>query len=183
MLNTTPLNIEKWLKDNETLLQPPVSNFCLHRGGFTVMIVGGPNDRTDYHVNPTPEWFYQKKGAMTLKVVDEALSGDDKFIDIAIEEGDSYLLPANVPHSPVRYANTIGLVLEQDRPEGANDKMRWYCSKCKEIVCELDFYMTDLGPQVREGIVEFESDIKKRTCWNCGTLNFSRPQSAETAAA
>ncbi len=33
-----PINIKKWIEENEHLLQPPVNNFCLHRGGFTVMV-------------------------------------------------------------------------------------------------------------------------------------------------
>lgn len=178
MLNTSPINLDKWLKENDHLLQPPVNNYCLHRGGFTVMIIGGPNERTDYHVNPTPEWFFQKKGSMTLRVVDESLSAKEKFIDIRINEGDSYLLPGNTPHSPVRYTDTVGIVVEQDRPEGAHDKMRWYCSNCREIVCQLEFQMVDLGTQVKEGILEFENDTEKRTCKKCGTLNYSRPQMA-----
>ncbi|QLQ81161.1 hypothetical protein HG537_0E05160 [Torulaspora globosa] len=178
MLNTVPINLDRWLKDNEHLLQPPVNNFCLHRNGFTVMIVGGPNERTDYHVNPTPEWFFQKKGSMTLRVVDESLEGDAKFIDVTINEGDSYLLPANVPHSPVRYADTIGIVVEQDRPAGANDKMRWYCSNCRMIVHQLEFYMVDLGTQVKEGVLAFENDPESRKCKNCGTMNHSRPLKA-----
>lgn len=176
MLNTTPINIPKWLEENSHLLQPPVNNYCLHRGGFTVMIIGGPNERTDYHVNPTPEWFHQRKGSMTLRVVDESLTDASKFKDVIINEGDSYLLPANVPHNPVRYENTVGIVVEQDRPDGAHDKLRWYCFKCKEVVCELDFQMVDLGTQVKEGIMLFENDMEKRTCKNCGTLNYSKPQ-------
>ena len=140
------------------------------------MIVGGPNERTDYHVNPTPEWFYQKKGYMTLKVVDETLQGELKFKDVTIEEGDSFLLPANVPHNPVRYADTVGIVVEQDRPEGQHDKQRWYCSKCREVVCEFEFQMLDLGTQVKEGIQKFDSDKNFRICKHCGTENFSSPQ-------
>ncbi|AET41210.1 3-hydroxyanthranilate 3,4-dioxygenase Ecym_7384 [Eremothecium cymbalariae DBVPG len=175
MLDTTPININKWLEENSHLLKPPVNNYCLHRGGFTIMIVGGPNARTDYHINPTPEWFFQKKGYMTLRIVDNSLDGDAKFKDIIINEGDSFLLPANVPHNPVRYADTVGLVVEQDRPEGHHDKLRWYCSNCKDIVCQMEFQMADLGTQVKSAIDLFEKSIEKRTCDKCGTLNYSRP--------
>lgn len=135
------------------------------------MIVGGPNERTDYHVNQTPEYFYQYKGHMCLKVVDGG-----EFRDIIINEGDSFLLPGNVPHSPVRFANTVGIVVEQDRPEGVNDNIRWYCSGCREKFYELTFYCSDLGTQVKSAIVAFEQDDDARTCKSCGTYNYSRPQ-------
>ncbi|KAK6204581.1 3-hydroxyanthranilic acid dioxygenase [Scheffersomyces amazonensis] len=166
-----PINIKKWIEENGHLLQPPVNNYCLHRGGFTIMIVGGPNERTDYHINQTPEYFHQLKGHMCLKVVDEG-----KFRDIIINEGDSFLLPPNTPHNPVRFADTIGLVVEQDRPEGTNDKVRWYCSKCREPVHEGEFYLTDLGTQIKDAIIKFDGDIDARTCDKCGTLNYSKPQ-------
>ncbi|CCE82008.1 Piso0_002699 [Millerozyma farinosa CBS 7064] len=166
-----PINIKKWIAENEGLLKPPVNNYCLHRGGFTIMIVGGPNERTDYHINQTPEYFHQLKGHMCLKVFDE---GSPR--DIIIEEGDSFLLPGNVPHNPVRFANTIGLVVEQDRPEGVKDKIRWYCRNCSEINHEIEFYCSDLGTQVKSAIESYDADQEARTCKACNTLNYSRPQ-------
>lgn len=49
-----PLNFTKWLAENSDKLQPPVNNFCLYSGkDYIVMVVGGPNERNDYHVNET----------------------------------------------------------------------------------------------------------------------------------
>lgn len=135
------------------------------------MIVGGPNERTDYHINQTPEYFHQFKGKMCLRVVDEGV-----FKDIIIEEGDSFLLPGNTPHNPVRFSDTIGLVVEQDRPEGVKDRLRWYCTGCKDVLYEESFFCVDLGTQVKDAILAFDGNMDARSCKKCGTLNYSKPQ-------
>ncbi|TFB06256.1 3-hydroxyanthranilate 3,4-dioxygenase [Trichoderma ghanense] len=187
-----PVNLPKWLEANSHLLQPPVNNYCVYNGDFVVMatpsstntkehntqIVGGPNARTDYHINQTPEWFYQYRGAMLLKVVDE---GGTVFRDIIIREGDMFLLPANTPHNPVRFANTVGIVLEQRRPVDSIDRMRWYCTgQCGQealagtgeavVVHEAAFHCTDLGTQIKMAVEDFRADEAKRTCTVCGTV-------------
>ncbi|OIW35116.1 3-hydroxyanthranilate 3,4-dioxygenase [Coniochaeta ligniaria NRRL 30616] len=168
---SVPVNLPKWLEENSHLLKPPVNNYCVYNEGFTVMIVGGPNARTDYHINETPEWFYQYKGAMMLKVVD-----DGKFRDIIIREGDMFLLPPNTPHNPVRFADTVGVVLEQRRPENSIDRMRWYCQNCGEIVHEAAFHCTDLGTQIKDAVNAFKADEDARKCKKCGELAEAAPK-------
>ncbi|KAF2674667.1 3-hydroxyanthranilate 3,4-dioxygenase [Microthyrium microscopicum] len=167
-----PLNIPKWLQENRHLLKPPINNHLVTNKDMTVMIVGGPNERTDYHVNETPEWFYQFQGDMLLKIVDPDTSA---FRDVPIREGDMFLLPPNVPHNPVRFANTVGVVIEQIRPAESIDRLRWYCQNCKELVHEAAFHCVDLGTQLKEAVNSFKEDKEARTCKNCGTICDTAP--------
>ncbi|KAI1845712.1 hypothetical protein JX265_008695 [Neoarthrinium moseri] len=168
-----PVNLPKWLEENSHLLKPPVNNYCVYNEGFTTMIVGGPNARTDYHINETPEWFYQYRGAMLLKVVDGG-----EFRDVVIGEGDMFLLPGGTPHNPVRFADTVGVVLEQRRPAESVDRMRWYCQNpaCRRVVHEAAFHCTDLGTQIKAAIEAFMASPDNRTCKNCGELADSVPK-------
>ncbi|KAI4277600.1 MAG: hypothetical protein LQ337_001623 [Flavoplaca oasis] len=162
---SSPLNLPKWLQENSHLLKPPVNNYCVYNDDVTVMIVGGPNARSDFHINETAEWFYQYRGSMLLKVVDDAVHRD-----IPIHEGEMFLLPPNTPHNPVRFADTVGIVLEQPRPKGSQDRLRWYCQNDGEIVHEAAFYMTDLGTQIKEAVNAFRDDEERRKCKKCGEL-------------
>jgi 3-hydroxyanthranilate 3,4-dioxygenase len=110
---------------------------------------------------------------MLLKVVD-----NDQFRDVHINEGEIFLLPPNIPHNPVRFADTVGVVIEQIRPPESIDRLRWYCQNCKHQVYEASFHCVDLGTQLKEAINEFKADTKARTCKNCGTLCDTAPKKA-----
>jgi 3-hydroxyanthranilate 3,4-dioxygenase len=191
---TNPLNIPKWylspstnpshpapnqcsfflrLESNSHLLKPPINNHLIYNDPMTIMIVGGPNARTDYHVNSTPEFFYQYKGRMLLKTLDPSTN---EFRDIYINEGELFLLPGNVPHNPVRFADTVGVVIEQPRPEGSVDFLRWYCQGCGTKVHEKSFHCTDLGTQIKRAVEEFEGDVEARKCEGCGEVCDVKPK-------
>jgi 3-hydroxyanthranilate 3,4-dioxygenase len=110
---------------------------------------------------------------MMLKVVD-----DGTFRDIIIREGDMFLLPGNTPHNPVRFADTVGVVLEQRRPPGSLDRMRWYCQRegCGQVVHEAAFHCTDLGTQIKAAIEAFMASGDARRCKACGEVADSVPK-------
>ncbi|SAM08127.1 hypothetical protein [Absidia glauca] len=164
-----PINFTKWLEENRDKLQPPIGNYLLFRGQDTIiMVVGGPNKRSDYHINETEEWFYQVKGQLLIKVVD-----DGEFKDIYVNEGDMFLLPPNVPHNPVRFAESIGLVVERERLAHHIDKLRWYCEQtaCRNIIYEDSFHCTDLGTQLKPIVERFATTEELRTCTKCGHVS------------
>ena len=105
-----------------------------------------------------------------LKVVDEG-----NFRDIIIGEGEMFLLPPNTPHNPVRFADTVGIVLEQIRPKDSIDRLRWYCTNCKEIVDEATFHCVDLGTQIKEAVNGFKDSEERRKCKKCGTMADAAP--------
>jgi 3-hydroxyanthranilate 3,4-dioxygenase len=86
-------NFQHWIKEHQHLLKPPVGNKKVFEDGeMTVQVVGGPNERTDYHDDPVEEFFYQLKGDMVLKVADNG-----NFYDVPIREGDVFLLRRMYP--------------------------------------------------------------------------------------
>ncbi len=137
-----PFNLQQWINDNRDLLKPPIGNKNLYiqAGDFIVMVVGGPNARKDYHFNESEELFYQIEGDITVRV---QLDGEAK--DITIKEGDIFLLPGNVPHSPIRGANTVGLVIEKVR-KGTDlvDGLMWFCEECNTKLHEFRFPLVNI---------------------------------------
>ena len=160
-----PLNLRAWVDEHRHLLRPPVGNACLWDSNFLVMVVGGPNQRSDYHVNPGEELFYQVEGDIVLKVID-----GDTPRDVPIRQGEIFLLPAHVPHSPQRPANTVGLVVEQPRASDEHHHLRWYCRTCGAVVHDFEFRPADLGRQIKSMLAQFHADERLRTCKSCGAV-------------
>ena len=161
-----PLHLRTWIDENRHLLKPPVGNKLVWKDTeFNVMVVGGPNTRKDYHVDPGEEFFYQVEGDMVLKVIE-----DGKPRDIVIREGEMFLLPALVPHSPQRFPNTVGMVVERARRAEERDHLRWYCEGCGAVLHDESFHCTDLGTQLKPIIERFHGDVSLRTCRTCGTV-------------
>lgn len=165
MALSMPFNLQGWIEANRALLKPPVGNKMMYNSGFMVMIVGGPNQRADYHVNPGEEIFYQLEGDIVLRVLEEG-----KPRDIPIKQGELFLLPASIPHSPQRPANTVGLVIEQVRPEDADDHLHWYCPKCGALLHDAQFHLVDLGVQLKPLIETMKNSPSLRTCKQCGHI-------------
>jgi 3-hydroxyanthranilate 3,4-dioxygenase len=154
--------LHAWVEENRHLLKPPVGNACIWNSNFLVMVVGGPNQRTDFHVNPGEELFYQIEGDIVVKIIEDGQSRD-----IRIREGEIFLLPAKVPHSPQRPANTVGLVVEQPKAFKENHHLRWYCRKCGAVVHDTEFFPADIGKQIKGIIEKFTGSEALRTCKAC----------------
>jgi len=163
---TPPINFPRWIDEHRHLLKPPVGNKCIYDGDFIVMVVGGPNQRTDYHYDEGPEFFYQLEGEMVLKVQDRGQTRN-----IPMKAGEVFYLPPRVPHSPQRMANSIGLVVERKRQPHEQDGLMWYCERCNTNLYTEMFTLHDVEQDFLVVFDRFYRSRKLRTCNSCGHLN------------
>jgi len=158
-----PINFKNWVDKNRHLLKPPVGNQVIYEDTeFIIMVVGGPNTRKDYHIDEGEEFFYQLEGRMVLRIIE-----NKKPKDININEGEIFLLPPKVPHSPQRFENTVGLVIERKRRKDELDAFQWYCDACHTLLYEYFFLLTDIVTQLPPIFDEFWNDDDARTCKFC----------------
>lgn len=159
-----PINLKAFISEHRDLLKPPVGNKMVWQNAeFMVMVVGGPNQRKDFHIEDGEEFFFQIEGDIVLRIIE-----DGKTREIPIREGEMFLLPAGIPHSPQRPANTVGLVIERQRADSEQDHLRWFCEKCGEVLYDNAFQLEDLGKQLKPIIENFYQNETLRTCRNCG---------------
>jgi 3-hydroxyanthranilate 3,4-dioxygenase len=160
-----PINFQQWIDEHRHLLKPPVGNQVVYEDTeFIIMVVGGPNARKDFHYNKGEEFFYQLEGDIKLGVVDD---GEVKYIPI--RQGEIFLLPGGVPHSPQRGANTVGLVIERKRDTEELDGFMWFCENCGNKLYEEFLYLTDIVKQLLPIFDRFYNNPENCTCKVCGT--------------
>ena len=162
-----PFNFKQWIDDNRHLLKPPVGAKTVFEASenYMIFVVGGPNQRRDYHYNPTEEFFYQLEGDMALRIREE----DGRVYDLPVREGEILLLPARTLHSPQRKANTVGLVVEVKRPH-EKDAVYWYCDKCGNQLHHATYNFDQIGTELSPVLEAFHASEAMRTCGQCGTL-------------
>ena len=165
-----PFNFRDWIDLNREFLKPPVGNRLIFRESeFIIMVVGGPNSRSDYHEDPGEEFFYQLEGDMTLRTMQ-----DGARVDIPIREGEIMLLPARVPHSPQRFENTVGLVIERQRRPEEQDGFLWYCDHCQYPLHAEYAHISDIEQQLPPIFERFYGSLQNRTCEACGAVAHKR---------
>lgn len=166
-----PFNLWGWIDDHRDELQPPVNAKTIweESGTYVIMAIGGPNSRPDFHKNETEEFFYQLKGDMVLKV---KLEGES-IKDVPIKEGEVLLLPGNTWHSPQRFDDTIGVVVERVREPQHVDRLSWYCENCENKLHEvaIEGVGNNLGPALVPFIEDYYASEEIRTCDNCGHVS------------
>ena len=167
-----PINFQTWLDDHQHLLQPPVGNQQIWSDSQTIVtVVGGPNQRTDFHDDPYEEYFHQFKGNAHLLIADRG-----RFERVDLHEGDIFLLPAHVLHSPQRpEPGSLCTVIESSRPAGVLDAFEWFCASCGSSVHRSELQLASIVEDLPAVYQRFyESSDEARRCKHCGTVHPGR---------
>ncbi|HEY1266142.1 MAG TPA: 3-hydroxyanthranilate 3,4-dioxygenase [Candidatus Binatia bacterium] len=159
-------HLKRWIEENQHLFSPPfkTNRLLVHHQDFLVMMLRGPNTRLDFHIDPGDEFFYQVEGGMELHLKPE---GKRREV-VHIREGEIFVCPGNLPHSPRRPENTWGLVIERKRKPDETEEFVWFCEKCDAKVLARAVVQGDVGGQVSKVYSEFNADPALRTCVACG---------------
>ena len=166
MTELKAFSFKKWIDEHRHLLKPPVGNKMIFPDAeFIVMVIGGPNQRKDYHIDEGEEFFYQLEGDMVLKTQQSG-----KPVDVPIAEGEIFLLPPKVPHSPQRFENTVGLVIERQRTADEKDGLQWYCDECNHLLYEEYFDLQNVETDFPPVFDRFFASEAHRTCDACGAV-------------
>ena len=160
-------NLKSWIEANKDAFRPPVANKEVWpESEFIFQIIRGPNARNDFHIDPGDEIFYQLEGAICVDVIQP----DGTRKRNRLNQGDVLLVPAGVPHSPLRPAGSWGLVVERKRHPGELDGIVWFCDRCDAELYRRQFDCTNIETEVKAAIDAFYAGDANRVCRQCGAV-------------
>lgn len=161
-----PFSLDAWIETHLPRALGGIGNKEVFKGSdFIFQIIKGPNARNDFHIDPFDEIFYQLKGHIFLHVIE---GGQERRLRIA--EGDVFILPKHIYHSPRRPPGSIGLVIERPRRPDELDGIAWFCPACANKLHEVAFWCDDIEKGLKDVIDAFMADVPRRTCSRCGTV-------------
>jgi 3-hydroxyanthranilate 3,4-dioxygenase len=161
-----PFSQKEWIEQNLPRALGAIGNKEVFKGSdFIYQIIKGPNARNDFHLDPFDEIFFQIQGDIAVHVIEE---GRERRIPV--KEGEVFLLPKGVYHSPRRPAGTVGLVLERPRKPDELDAVAWFCPGCATKLHEVSFWCDDIEKGLKSVIDAFNADLALRTCRKCATV-------------
>jgi len=167
MLPLIPKNLWQWIEENRAAFEPPVGNKVVWEDSqYTAMVVRGPNARRDFHIDPSDEIFFQLKG----DIIVEHLDGQGRRQSTVVGEGEIFLLPSLVPHSPHRPADSWGLVVEIKRRPDQTESLLWLCERCDARLHEVTMHVADIERELKAAIESFDANVELRTCRSCGCV-------------
>jgi 3-hydroxyanthranilate 3,4-dioxygenase len=161
-----PFALQSWIDEHLPHALGAIGNKEVFKGSdFIFQIIKGPNARNDFHIDPWDEIFYQLHGHIFVHIIED---GREKRLRIG--EGEVFLLPKNVYHSPRRPPGSVGLVIERPRRPDELDGVAWFCPSCSGKLHQVDFWCDDIEKGLHEVIGAFNANERLRTCKACGTI-------------
>ncbi len=137
-----------------------------------VTVVGGPNARTDYHINPTEEFFFQLKGTVKVRIQHEGKPHDvvlPEELDLSFarqcaactDARPGYGRADHRAHPQERHDGYASLVLRKVQQRPVRDRP-----------LSIEVLERDMPPVFDA----YYSDPENQHCKKCGHINPGRPK-------
>jgi 3-hydroxyanthranilate 3,4-dioxygenase len=162
-------NVEEYFRSHANDWGPRPVRVIWESFDYITLLVRGPSMGKEFHVGRGEEIFYQVRGELCFHYVDE----DGARQLIHLNQGESFLLPAKVPHSPRRPDESSWTLVIERRPRPDDeDFWIWFCERCNHKLYESSHrYGSGPGNQpntiVRDAVNLLRSDENLRTCAKC----------------
>ncbi len=176
-----PKRVQKAPVKDVILTKNKVDLYNLPGPVFSVMD-GGPMITAGVVIAEDPE-FGMNAGMYRMMLNERNITGIDivtpnnlrKFAEralqiVKIREGRSSSAPGGLPHSPGRFADTWGLVIERRRRKAEREEFVWFCEQCDERVLLRSVSQEGIASQVSSVYKEFNTDPALRSCRACGYI-------------